>query len=238
MAMQVSEPANAIAGPVGGGDDAAIIAESLADPERFAVLYDRYAGQLYRYAGRRLGHADAEDMVAATFLAAFRARSRFDTARLDARPWLFGILTKELAKQHRKERARLRAIARACTETSDAGHAEAVADDVTAWAARQQLAKALAVLAPADRVVRPDLRRGRPGAGYPDRNCALPPEPGPPESPRRTRWQRPDERDGNAMNDLLQLEDFGRHLDRDLAEPTPALRRQVVASFRHEEARR
>ena len=153
MAMQVSEPANAIAGPVGGGDDAAIIAESLADPERFAVLYDRYAGQLYRYAGRRLGHADAEDMVAATFLAAFRARSRFDTARLDARPWLFGILTKELAKQHRKERARLRAIARACTEASDAGHAEAVADDVTAWAARQQLAKALAVLAPADRSV-------------------------------------------------------------------------------------
>src|SRR5262245_49741130 len=153
MAMQVSEPASAIAGPVGGGDDAAIIAESLADPERFAVLYDRYAGQLYRYAGRRLGHADAEDMVAATFLAAFRARSRFDTARLDARPWLFGILTKELAKQHRKERARLRAIARACTEASDAGHAEAVADDVTAWAARQQLAKALAVLAPADRSV-------------------------------------------------------------------------------------
>jgi len=43
----------------------------------------------------RLGHADAEDMVAATFLAAFRARSRFDTTWLDARPWLFGILTKD-----------------------------------------------------------------------------------------------------------------------------------------------
>ena len=154
MAMPITEPApRALAGPVAGGDDAANIAESLAEPERFAVLYDRYAGQLYRYAGRRLGAADAEDMVAATFLAAFRARGRFDTTRADARPWLFGILTKELAKQHRREGARLRAIARACTDVPEAGHADAVADDVTARAARQPLAKALTVLAPADRSV-------------------------------------------------------------------------------------
>lgn len=33
------------------------------------------------------------------------------------------------------------------------------------------------------------------------------------------------------MNDLMQLQDFGRHLDRDLAQPTPALRHQVVSSF-------
>src|SRR5215472_3715310 len=122
MAMPITEPApRALAGPVAGGDDAAIIAESLAEPERFAVLYDRYAGQLYRYAGRRLGAADAEDLIAATFLAAFRARGLFDTARADARPWLFGILTTELAKQHRRERARLRAIARACPDVADAG---------------------------------------------------------------------------------------------------------------------
>jgi DNA-directed RNA polymerase specialized sigma24 family protein len=79
MATPVSDPFDAVAGPVAGGDDAAIIAESLADPERFAVLYDRYADQLYRYAGRRLGHVGSENMAAATFLAAFRARSRFDT---------------------------------------------------------------------------------------------------------------------------------------------------------------
>jgi RNA polymerase sigma-70 factor, ECF subfamily len=83
MAIPVDEPARAITGQLPGGDDAAIIAESLADPERFAVLYDRYADQLHRYAGRRLGGADAEDMVATTFLAAFRARGRFDTTRPD-----------------------------------------------------------------------------------------------------------------------------------------------------------
>src|SRR5215470_17095275 len=132
MAMQVDQPARAIADPSANGGDAAIITESLAEPERFAVLYDRYADQLYRYAGRRLGAADAEDMIAATYLAAFRARHRFDTSRTDARPWLFGILTKELAKQHRREAARLRAIARACPDVADAGHAEKVADAVTA----------------------------------------------------------------------------------------------------------
>src|SRR5215831_1991208 len=129
MAMPVTEPLRAsLTSPAASRDDAAIIAESLAEPDRFAVLYDRYAGQLYRYAGRRLGTADAEDAIAATFLAAFRARGRFDTTRADARPWLFGILTKELAKQHRSEGARLRAIARAGPEVADAGHAERVAD--------------------------------------------------------------------------------------------------------------
>jgi len=154
MAMPVTEPLRAsLTSPAASRDDAAIIAESLAEPDRFAVLYDRYAGQLYRYAGRRLGTADAEDAIAATFLAAFRARGRYDTTRADARPWLFGILTKELAKQHRREGARLRAIARARPEVADAGHAEKVADAVTASAARHAIAQALSVLAPADRSV-------------------------------------------------------------------------------------
>jgi len=154
MAMSLTEPVQAaLTRSVAGGDDAAIIAESLAEPERFAVLYDRYASQLYRYAGRRLGAADAEDVLAATFLAAFRARRRFDTTRADARPWLFGILSKELAKQHRREAARLRATTRARPDVADGGHAEQVADAVTARAARRAIAQALSVLAPADRSV-------------------------------------------------------------------------------------
>ena len=39
-------------------DDAAIIRESWQHSDAFAHMYDRYAGQLYRYAYRRLG-ADA-----------------------------------------------------------------------------------------------------------------------------------------------------------------------------------
>ena len=64
-----------------GGTDAAAIEESLAQPERFAALYDRYAAALHRYAARRVGADVADDLVAATFLAAFGGRARYDLTR-------------------------------------------------------------------------------------------------------------------------------------------------------------
>jgi RNA polymerase sigma-70 factor (ECF subfamily) len=133
--------------------DAAAIRESLEHPERFAVLYDRYAAALHRYAGRRVGDDVADDLVAATFLAAFRGRGRYDQARVSARPWLFGILTKEISRRHRTERARLRALARAWSERPADGLAERVAADVTAQAARGPLAAALAGLSADERGV-------------------------------------------------------------------------------------
>ena len=141
------------AGPADGPADSAAIGASLRDPEQFAVLYDRYSAVLHRYAGRRVGGEDAEDVVAATFLAAFRARPRYDLARLDARPWLFGILTKEIARRRRTEQARFRALAKTCADRPAAGHADQVAVDVSAQAARRALAAALARLAPAERDV-------------------------------------------------------------------------------------
>jgi RNA polymerase sigma factor (sigma-70 family) len=143
--------------PAAGTDDdpadSAAIRASLRDPERFAVIYDRYSPALHRYAGRRVGAEDAEDVVAATFLAAFRARPRYDLARPDARPWLFGILTKEIARRRRTEQARFRALARTCADRPAAGHADQVAADVSAQAARRALAVVLARLAPAERDV-------------------------------------------------------------------------------------
>jgi RNA polymerase sigma factor (sigma-70 family) len=142
-----------------GGADAAVIAESLAQPERFAVLYDRYAAVLHRYAARRVGADAADDLVAATFLAAFGSRVRYDLARPDARPWLFGILTKEIARQHRTESARWRAQARSGPRPPPPpdrpadGLADQVAADVSAQAQRSALAGALARLAAADRSV-------------------------------------------------------------------------------------
>jgi RNA polymerase sigma factor (sigma-70 family) len=136
-----------------GGADAAVIAESLAQPERFAVLYDRYAAVLHRYAARRVGADAADDLVAATFLAAFGSRVRYDLARPDARPWLFGILTKEIARQHRTESARGRALARSAPDRPADGLADQVAADVSAQAQRSALAGALARLAAADRSV-------------------------------------------------------------------------------------
>jgi RNA polymerase sigma-70 factor, ECF subfamily len=55
-------------------DDAALIERSWHDPEAFAGLYDRHAAPLHRYAARRLGAGAADDIVADTFLDAFRKR--------------------------------------------------------------------------------------------------------------------------------------------------------------------
>src|SRR5262249_13315992 len=133
--------------------DSVIVAASLADPGGFLVLYAGYGEMLSRYAARRVGPADAEDAVAASFLAAFAARRRYDLGRADARPWLFGILTKELARRRRTEEARLRALARTAPAQSSAGHEDQVAAKVSAQSARRTLATALAGLAPDERGV-------------------------------------------------------------------------------------
>jgi RNA polymerase sigma-70 factor, ECF subfamily len=49
--------------------------QSPAEPEVFAVLFDRYAADIHHYAARRLGASAADDLVAETFLAAFRRRT-------------------------------------------------------------------------------------------------------------------------------------------------------------------
>jgi RNA polymerase sigma-70 factor (ECF subfamily) len=133
--------------------DADLIARSRHDAGAFGPLYDRYAVQLFRYAQRRLGLDTARDVVAETFLAAFAARDRYDLTRPDARPWLFGILTREVAQHHRRESARLRALARCAPEPPVDGPADRVADDVTARAVRQPLLSALAALNAGERDV-------------------------------------------------------------------------------------
>jgi RNA polymerase sigma factor (sigma-70 family) len=141
----------------GPGADAAAIEASWRDGDRFAAIYDRYAAQLYRYAYQRVGPQAAEDVVAETFLAAFQGRISYDLTRADARPWLFGILTRKLARHHRAERADYRAVVRAAgrsgPDAPDDGPADRVAARVSADAARAPLAAALAGLSRGDRDV-------------------------------------------------------------------------------------
>jgi RNA polymerase sigma-70 factor (ECF subfamily) len=134
--------------------DAQLIGASQVEHELFAVIYDRHAPALYRYAVRRLGTDAAEDVVSDTMLAAFRARRRYDVTRPDARPWLYGILTREIAQRRRVERNRYRALARA---EQNAGSEDAPTDEiaaaVAAQAIRAPLMAALADLAKRDREV-------------------------------------------------------------------------------------
>lgn len=92
-------------------DDAALVETSRHEPEAFAGLYDRHASHIHRYAARRLGDGAADDIVAETFLAAFRTRHRYDMSRADARPWLYGIASNLIGKRRRSEIAMLRAYA-------------------------------------------------------------------------------------------------------------------------------
>ncbi|WP_307845288.1 RNA polymerase sigma factor [Planomonospora sp. ID67723] len=150
--MNLSLPHRATApAPPPPTDDAALIEESLADPDRFAGLFDRHADEIHRYAARRLDDVTtADDVTAETFLVAFRKRTRYDLARHDARPWLYGIASNLISGHRRAETRRLKALARQAPERA-AGFEERSAERVTADALRPALAAALARLSSAER---------------------------------------------------------------------------------------
>lgn len=134
-------------------DDATVIERSWHEPETFAELYDRHAGPIHRYVSRRLGDEMADDVVADTFLAAFRVRQRYDLNRADARPWLYGIAANMIGKHRRAELRRLRTLARTGAEPVTDGPSDLVDSRVAAAAVRRDLLRALAGLPAGDREV-------------------------------------------------------------------------------------
>ncbi|GAA1126364.1 MULTISPECIES: RNA polymerase sigma factor [Streptomyces violaceusniger group] len=134
-------------------DDAAVVAQSLGQPEIFALLYDRYAPDIHRYAARRLGDGAADDITAETFLIAFRGRARYDQGRATARPWLYGIAANLIGKHRRAEVRALRALARTGTDPVAESWVERADSRMAAEATRRPLATALAGLSARDRHV-------------------------------------------------------------------------------------
>jgi RNA polymerase sigma factor (sigma-70 family) len=136
-------------------DDDLVIARSLHEPDRFAAIYDKYFGELYRYVAGRLGRDVADDLAAETFLVAFRKRDRFDPARGTVRPWLYGIATTLVGQHRREETRRYRALVQAGRRVLDPSesHDDRVAEAVTAERLVRQLAAALADLRHGDRDV-------------------------------------------------------------------------------------
>jgi RNA polymerase sigma factor (sigma-70 family) len=134
--------------PDADADDATVIQLSQHEPEHFTVLFRRHAPHIQRYVVRRLGPDAADDIVAETFLLAFRQRDRYDPARVDARPWLYGIAT-NLVGRHRRAEIRLyRALARTGADPVTEPFTDRVDDRVSAGHASRQLAAALARLSP------------------------------------------------------------------------------------------
>ncbi|MEV4577984.1 RNA polymerase sigma factor [Nonomuraea jabiensis] len=110
-----------MADPGNAEDDIDLIRRSLREPEAFAVLFDRHALALHRYAVARLGRDAAEDVVSETFLAAFEHRGRYVPYQADARPWLYGIASNVIGKRVRQELARYRAYVRGGVDPIEIG---------------------------------------------------------------------------------------------------------------------
>jgi RNA polymerase sigma factor (sigma-70 family) len=127
--------------------DADLMAASLHDPQRFALLFDRHARTVHRYVASRARLGDVDDVVSETFLTAFRTRGRYDRVYDDARPWLLGIATNVLHHHRRSEGRRLtRLRASAQDPETEFDLAESVAAAVDDAAETNRVARALARL--------------------------------------------------------------------------------------------
>ncbi|HEY1918191.1 MAG TPA: RNA polymerase sigma factor [Streptosporangiaceae bacterium] len=131
--------------------DATLIAESGAEPERFGLVFDRHAPVIYGYIARRLGRDVADDLVAETFLIAFRQRAGYDPGQPDARPWLYGIATRLISRHRRGEVRFFRAIARTGVDPAAGPADDEALRRASAQAVRRDLSAALAALPAADR---------------------------------------------------------------------------------------
>jgi RNA polymerase sigma-70 factor (ECF subfamily) len=138
------------------------------------MLFDRHAPAIGRYIARRLGPDAADDLVAETFLAAFRRRGHYDLTHGDARPWLYGIATRLIGRHRRQEVRFFRAIARTGVDPAAAAVTDQVTDQVidriAAQGARRELAAALAGLSRDQRDV---LLLVASGLGYEETALAL-----------------------------------------------------------------
>jgi RNA polymerase sigma-70 factor (ECF subfamily) len=142
----MTQQSRAEAGACADADDAAVIQLSRQEPEQFTVLFRRHAPHIQRYVVRRLGQDAADDIVAETFLLAFRHRDSYDQARADARPWLYGIATNLIGRHRRAEIRLYRALARTGADPVMEPFTDRVDDRVSASTASRRLAAGLARL--------------------------------------------------------------------------------------------
>jgi RNA polymerase sigma-70 factor (ECF subfamily) len=124
----------------------AVIRQSISDPERFAVLVGRHGPAIQRYVTRRIGTMAAEDVVAETFLVAFKQRAGYADNGRDCLPWLYGIATRLTHRHWRTETKQLRLLARTGSDPVTEPFTDLVDAAVTAVAMKSRLAAALAKL--------------------------------------------------------------------------------------------
>ena len=115
----------------------------------FAELYDRHERVVYRYAARRLGVSQADDITSETFLVAFTRREGF--VGEDARPWLLGIATRLMQRYARLEARAWKGMLASDLARVDVDQFEAADARLDAKSVARRLGRALALLPAGDR---------------------------------------------------------------------------------------
>jgi RNA polymerase sigma factor (sigma-70 family) len=119
---------------------------SLELEERFNALYHTHRAAVLRYASRRSDPDTARDVVAETFLVAWRKHSAIPDDPDQVAPWLYGVARRVLANAERSARRAERLAVRLRQVHSEAQ----VPDPATGVTERQRLIQALGRLSARD----------------------------------------------------------------------------------------
>jgi RNA polymerase sigma factor (sigma-70 family) len=107
--------------------------------EQFDELYRTHQAAVLRYASRRSDHDTARDVVAETFLVAWRKHSAIPDRPDEVEPWLYGVARRVLANAeraaHRSQRLAIR--------LRQASREDRVPDPATAITERERIVQAL-----------------------------------------------------------------------------------------------
>lgn len=86
-------------------DERSDIAAAKADPQRFAPLYERHFGDVFRFILRRAVNSDiTADLTQQTFLKAMLALPKYELRGTPFRAWLYRIALNELRMHWRKRK--------------------------------------------------------------------------------------------------------------------------------------
>lgn len=114
----------------------------------FERLYAEHAQRLFAFLVYRTGdRVLAEDVMADTFEAAYRARARFDRRRASERTWLYTIALNRLRDHGRRAAAEARALERVAGDAPSPGGDPAL----EAMEARDSVVRSLSVLSDQER---------------------------------------------------------------------------------------
>ena len=147
----------ALPGPLGAADPPEADAEcwrkaALGDHAAFAELFERYAEAVWNHAYRLTGEwAQADDICANTFLAAWRKRREVTLIRDSALPWLYTVAGNLVRNERRSIGRFRRALKRIPVDGTSADHADAVAGRIDDDRRMKQVAEAIRRLPPGER---------------------------------------------------------------------------------------